>query len=123
MGQKVQVSDRLVDSMAMLVQGEWGLSPMMQRYMKSQASTEDSVSAMGAMNQPILEINPEHSVIQRLKHLMEDAPDAPSTKDFVVIIYETAALSGGYSIEDPVAFARRVTALMEQTNDVTSFGG
>ena len=30
--QKVEISDRLVGSMATLVQGQWGMSPMMQKY-------------------------------------------------------------------------------------------
>merc|ERR1712032_348223 len=101
--QKVQVGDRLVDSPATLVQGEWGMSPMMQRYMKSQttSSASDSAFAIGSRNQAILEINPQHAVIKKLKNDME------------MMVYETAALIGGYSIEDPGDFAKRVTKLME----------
>ncbi|CAE8621738.1 unnamed protein product [Polarella glacialis] len=53
--QKVSISDRLVDSPATLVQGEWGMSPMMQRYMKSQttSSASDSAFAIGSRNQAI----------------------------------------------------------------------
>jgi len=113
--QKVQISDRLVDSMATLVQGEWGMSPMMQRYMKSQttSSASDSAFAIGSRNQAILEINPSHSVIQKMKDAMEKAPDSTETEDMVMMIYETAALIGGYTIEDPGDFAKRVTKLME----------
>merc|ERR1712066_147808 len=113
--QKVQISDRLVDSPATLVQGEWGMSPMMQRYMKSQttSSASDSAFAIGSRNQAILEINPQHAVIQRLKSAMETAPEADTTEDMVMMVYETAALIGGYSIEDPGDFAKRVTKLME----------
>merc|ERR1712046_461446 len=115
--QKVQLSERLVDSPATLVQGEWGMSPMMQRYMKSQttSSAQDSAFAMGSRNQAILEINPRHSVIQQMKHAMETDPKSDNTKDMVMMIFETAALMGGYSIEDPGDFARRVTKLMEAT--------
>merc|ERR1711920_952457 len=122
--QKVQVSDRLVDSPATLVQGEWGMSPMMQRYMKSQttSSASDSAFAIGSRNQAILEINPQHAVIQRLKSAMETAPEAETTEDMVMMVYETAALIGGYSIEDPGEFAKRVTKLMEST-DTGSSGG
>merc|ERR1712039_966591 len=76
--QKVEVSDRLVDSPAVLVQGEWGMSPMMQRYMKSQttSSAQDSAFAIGSRNQAILEINPEHPVIQKLRTMQQTAPDA-----------------------------------------------
>jgi heat shock protein beta len=112
--QKVDIGERLVDSPATLVQGEWGMSPMMQRYMKSQttSSGQDSAFAMGSRNQAILEINPEHAVIQKLKTMYEAAPDSAETEDMVMMVYETAALIGGYSIEDPGAFAKRVTNLM-----------
>jgi len=113
--QKVQVGERLVSSPATLVQGEWGMSPMMQRYMKQQttSSASDSAFAIGSRNQAILEINPGHSVIRSLKSAMETAPDAEETEDMVMMLYETAALVGGYTIEDPGDFARRVTKLME----------
>merc|ERR1711972_263315 len=115
--QKVQISDRLVDSPATLVQGEWGMSPMMQRYMKSQttSSASDSAFAIGSRNQAILEINPSHNVIKQLKNAMEAAPEADTTEDMIMMVYETAALIGGYSIEDPGEFAKRVTKLMENT--------
>jgi len=116
--QKVQVSDRLVDSMATLVQGEWGMSPMMQRYMKAQStsSASDSSFAIGSRNQAILEINPQHPVIKKLKNAMENRPDAPETEDMVMMVFETAALIGGYSIDDPSDFAKRVTRLMETSS-------
>merc|ERR1711933_454985 len=122
--QKVQISDRLVDSPATLVQGEWGMSPMMQRYMKSQttSSASDSAFAIGSRNQAILEINPQHSVIKQMKNAMETAPESDTTEDMVMMVYETAALIGGYSIEDPGEFAKRVTKLMESV-DSSSNGG
>eukprot|EP00416_Gambierdiscus_australes_P035539 CAMPEP_0171094786 /NCGR_PEP_ID=MMETSP0766_2-20121228/42348_1 /TAXON_ID=439317 /ORGANISM="Gambierdiscus australes, Strain CAWD 149" /LENGTH=756 /DNA_ID=CAMNT_0011553499 /DNA_START=68 /DNA_END=2338 /DNA_ORIENTATION=- len=115
--QKVQISERLVDSPATLVQGEWGMSPMMQRYMKSQttSSSQDSAFAIGSRNQAILEINPRHNVVKALKSAMETAPEADETEDMVMMLYETAALIGGYTIEDPGEFAKRVTKLMEAT--------
>merc|ERR1712178_374036 len=87
--QKVQLSDRLVDSPAILVQGEWGMSPMMQRYMKSQttSSAQDGAFAIGSRNQAILEINPQHSVIKQLKNAMETAPEADETEDMVLMLY------------------------------------
>merc|ERR1712050_417693 len=113
--QKVQVSDRLVESPATLVQGEWGMSPMMQRYMKSQttSSASDSAFAIGSRNQAILEVNPNHNVIKQLKNAMETDPEGQETEDMVLLVYETAALIGGYTIEDPGDFAARVNKLME----------
>ncbi|CAE8691220.1 unnamed protein product [Polarella glacialis] len=122
--QKVAISDRLVDSPATLVQGEWGMSPMMQRYMKSQttSSASDSAFAIGSRNQAILEINPSHNVIKGIKKMMESTPDSPDTEDMVMMIYETAALIGGYNIEDPGDFAKRVTKLMESNSEYFAGG-
>ncbi|CAK0809934.1 unnamed protein product [Prorocentrum cordatum] len=80
------------------------MSPMMQRYMKSQttSSSQDSAFAMGSRNQAILEINPEHPVIQKLRTMQQTAPDSEETEDMVMMVYETAALIGGYNIEDPI---------------------
>merc|ERR1711948_49596 len=113
--QKVQISNRLVNSPATLVQGEWGMSPMMQRYMKSQttSSASDSAFAIGSRNQAILEINPSHTVIKQMKSAMETDPESDETEDMVLLVYETAALIGGYTIEDPGDFAARVNKLME----------
>merc|ERR1712014_435207 len=52
-------------------------------------------------------------VIRQLKNAMETAPEADETEDMVLMLYETAALIGGYTIEDPGDFAKRVTKLME----------
>merc|ERR1712151_490103 len=124
--QKVQISDRLVDSPATLVQGEWGMSPMMQRYMKSQttSSASDSAFAIGSRNQAILEINPNHNVIKQIKNAMETDPEGTETEDMVLLVYETAALIGGYTIEDPGDFAARVNKLMEmQAGSMGGTGG
>merc|ERR1712228_354262 len=84
--QKVEIGERLVSSPATLVQGEWGMSPMMQRYMKSQttSSASDSAFAIGSRNQAILEINPSHNVIKQLKNAMETAAEGEETEDMVL---------------------------------------
>eukprot|EP00927_Polykrikos_kofoidii_P019787 TRINITY_DN19278_c0_g1_i1.p1 TRINITY_DN19278_c0_g1~~TRINITY_DN19278_c0_g1_i1.p1 ORF type:complete len:777 (+),score=142.75 TRINITY_DN19278_c0_g1_i1:204-2333(+) len=115
--QKVVISDRLVDSPASLVQDEWGMSPMMQRYMKAQtgASAQDGAFAIGFRNQAILEINPRNSVILSLKRSMDSAPEAKASQDMIMTIYDLAALSGGYTIDDTGGFAKRVAKLMESS--------
>lgn len=113
--QKVQITDRLVESPAVLVQGEWGMSPTMQRYMKAQttSSSQDNAFSIGARNQAILEINPESNIIKKLDNLMKLNPEAETTQDMVFMLYETASLLGGYTLEDPGDFAKRVTSMMD----------
>lgn len=115
--QQVKVSDRLVDSPAVVLQSQFGMSPMMQRYMKSQASASGDPTMMGPMDQAILEINPRHPVIASLSAAVESAPDSDTTNDMGMLLYETAALVGGYAIADLGSFGHRVMKLMESTGD------
>lgn len=111
----VEISTRLTDSAATLVQGAYGMSPTMQRYMKAQAvasGQEDMLGGFGSQNQVTLEVNPSHPIIERLKGMVEKSPDSDDTKAFGTLIYDVAAIATGYSIEDPAEFAARITALM-----------
>merc|ERR1711862_30390 len=72
---KAQVTTLLTSSPAALVQGAYGMSPTMQRYMKAQ--TVATTGAAGGQfdeqyNQAILEINPDNVIIQDLKRMVED---------------------------------------------------
>merc|ERR1719424_569020 len=59
-----------------------------------------------------LEINPEHPVIERLMAMCQAAPESQEAEAAGMLVYETAALAGGYGVEDPSGFARRVTRVM-----------
>jgi len=113
--QKVTLSDRLVDTPAMLVQGEWGMSPMMQRYMKAQATSgsQDQNFNLGSMNQAILEINAKHPIIQRIKDISTSEPDSDDTMELITVLYETAALQGGYTLDNAAEYAKRVNRLLQ----------
>jgi HSP90 family molecular chaperone len=66
---RVEVSTRLVDSPATLVQSEYGVSPSMQKYLRAQAVVENDTDGQfsNIFNQAVLEVNPTHPIIQRLK--------------------------------------------------------
>jgi heat shock protein beta len=111
----VEVSTRLTDSAATLVQGAYGMSPTMQRYMKAQAvasGQEGMLGGMGDMNQVTLEINADHPIITKLKGMVDAKPDDEGTKAFGALLYDVAAIATGYNIEDPAEFASRITVLM-----------
>jgi len=111
--QDVHISDRLVDSPAVLVQGRGGTSPMMQRYMNAQATSSGQDTGMKFLDQAILEVNSKHPAIEMLKTSIENSPDAAATKDMAMTLYQTAALIGGYPIDDLGDFANRIVKLME----------
>jgi len=107
----VKLSNRLTDSMSVIVQASWGMTPTMQRYMKATASQRPDQD-MGAMNQAILEINPNHAVIKKMKEAMERDDKGEEARDLALLAYEMAALSGGYTVKDMASFTKRVSNLL-----------
>lgn len=73
--------------------------------------------------QAIMEINPDHPVVRSLQASYNTQPDADSTKQTALLLYDIAALTGGYSIDDPNAFAQRVTGMLEDRIGADGAGG
>ncbi len=97
-----RVSGRLTESPAVLVAGEFGVSLRMGRILK-QAGQNNPFATL-----PILELNPTHPLVERLK----DAADEAAFSDLAHLLYDQAMLSEGGELEDPVVFVRRVNRLI-----------
>lgn len=118
--QKVAISNLLVDSPAALVQGAYGVSPSMQRYMKAQAVAAGAdQSQLGGMNQAILEINPTHPIVLELdSRIKAGKMEEPETEDFALLMYDVASMTSGYDVKDTGTFAKRVMKMMAGNVDV-----
>ena len=118
---RVEVSARLVDSPATLVQSEYGMSPSMQKYLRAQAVMEndDKPQYSEIFNQAVLEINPTHPIIERLKNLHEEDPDSEEAKDTVLLIFNTAALSAGYSLDNAPEYSKMVINMLSKLADIS----
>lgn len=110
--QKVTVSSLLTDSPAALVQGAYGVSPTMQRYMKSQSVASGGDGNLGAMNQAILEINPKHPIVQDLARMVKEDKENDNTTNYAMLMYDVACMTSGYEVDDSANFAKRVMTLM-----------
>merc|ERR1712238_243007 len=110
--QKVTVSTLLTDSPAALVQGAYGVSPTMQRYMKAQSVASGGDGSMGSMNQAVLEINPKHPIVQDLVGMIKGNKESAKTQNFAMLMYDVASMTGGYEVSDTGSFAQRVMSLM-----------
>ena len=111
--QKAEVSDLLTGSPAALVQGAYGMSPTMQRYMKAQAvASGGDAGMMDNMNKAILEINPNHPIVQELDRRVRSQKEAKETEDYALLMYDVASMTGGYEVSDMGSFAKRVMSMM-----------
>jgi molecular chaperone HtpG len=97
-----QVSARLTDSPAVLVAGEFGMSLRMGRILK-QAGQNNPFATL-----PILEVNPKHPLVERLKEMTDDA----SFSDLAHVLYDQAMLAEGGELDDPAIFVRRINRLI-----------
>jgi molecular chaperone HtpG len=97
---EVRVTSRLVDSAACVVVGENELSPHLLRMLKAAGQEAPDVK-------PVLEINPEHALIARIR----DAQDA-DFDDWAQVLLDQAMLAEGAQISDPAAFVKRMNHLL-----------
>merc|ERR1719299_377776 len=102
--EKVVVSNRLVNSPCCIVTSQYGWTANMERIMKAQALRDTSTMGYMAAKKH-LEINPDHSIIDNLRERAEADKNDKSVKDLVMLLFETALLSSGFSLEDPQVHA------------------
>lgn len=99
----VHLSERLTDSPACLVADESQMSIHLQRLLK--ATGQDF-----PQSKPILEINPDHPVILKLKA----EQDEQQFNEWSQILFDQALLAEGGQLEDPASFVKRLNTLMLQ---------
>ena len=96
----VRASRRLVESPACIVLGEHEMALYLQELMK-QAGQQ----TFGG--KPVLEINPTHPLVQRLK-----AAEGAEFDDLATLLFEQALLTEGGQLEDPSGFVARLNRLL-----------
>ena len=99
--EQVRITRRLTESPACLVAGEHGLGANLERLLKMSGQKVPA-------SKPVLEINPRHPVIDRLKAESDEARFA----DWGHLLFDQALLAEGGQLEDPGAFVRRLNQLM-----------
>jgi molecular chaperone HtpG len=98
---EVRTTTRLTESPACLVSEQFGMGGNLERLLKA-AGQKVPVS------KPILEINPRHPLLQRLKYEAE----GQRFDDWCHVLFDQALLSEGGQLEDPASFVKRLNQLM-----------
>ncbi len=94
---EVRLTARLTDSRSCLVVDEGEMSHYLQRLLKAAGQHAPE-------SRPILEINPEHALIQQLH------ADQSDFDDWCQLLFDQALLAEGGALEDPAGYVKRVNA-------------
>ncbi len=96
---EVRVTHRLTDSPACLVADEHDMNANLARLLKASGQSVP-------MSQPILEINPRHPVVMRLKY------EEQKFDEWTAVLFDQALLAEGGQLDDPASFVKRINQLM-----------
>jgi molecular chaperone HtpG len=95
----VRVTSRLTSSAACIVANEPDIEMNLARRLRGS----------GVPSQPVLEINPQHPLVERLNTRLDD----PELADWAHVLYSQAVLTLGARIDDPATFVTRLNGLLE----------
>jgi len=101
----IRISQRLTDSACCLVSDEADMGMHMEKILKSMHKDLPATKR-------ILEVNPDHPLIANMNLMVKDTARHLKLAEYAQLLYDQALLTAGIPAENPVDFARRVSALM-----------
>ncbi|HTH97431.1 MAG TPA: molecular chaperone HtpG [Stellaceae bacterium] len=103
----VRPSIRLTDSAVCLIADEGDMDMHLQKLLRQHnRSTEEA--------KRILEINPNHPLIQRLVERLSAGGHGPALEDAAWLLLDQARIVEGENLPDPAAFARRLASCLQR---------
>jgi len=99
--QEVRVTNRLTDSPACLVVGDFDMGAQMKKIMEAAGQKVPD-------SKPIFEINVEHPLVQRL----ENEQGEGRFKELSAVLLDQATLASGEQLQDPGAYVSRLNRLL-----------
>ena len=99
---EIRMSKRLTDSPSCLVLEEHDMSAQMQQIM-------EAAGQYAPKAEPILELNPDHSLVKKLNDITDDE----LFEDYTHLLFEQAQLAAGTPLDDTAGFVKRVNKLLD----------
>ncbi len=103
----VRSSERLTDSAVCLVADEGDMDMHLERLLKQHRQLD-------TISKRILEINPRHTLIERLAASVGETGASDQLSEFAWLLLDQARIIEGEQLPDPPAFARRLASLLER---------
>lgn len=100
---EVRITHRLTDSPACLVADHYDMSGNLERMLKAAGQPVPT-------SKPILELNPEHPMVAKLK----DESNDDQFNDWTSILFDQALLAEGGQLEDPASFVKKLNTMLLQ---------
>lgn len=101
----VRLSQRLTESPSCLVVGDQAMSRHLEQLLRQAGENVPG-------SKPILEINGEHAMLERLRETQDDG----EFEDLGHLLFEQAVLAEGSQLEDPASFVKRLNRLVFKSN-------
>lgn len=104
---EARLTNRLKHSAACLVADEFAMSAHMERLMQRMGRGGEVAPA-----KRILEINPDHPVVNAVQQLFEKDQTDQRVQAYCSLLYDEAVIAEGSRVKDPAAFAQRINELL-----------
>ncbi|MDO8394951.1 MAG: molecular chaperone HtpG [Dietzia sp.] len=96
---QVRLSQRLTESAACMVGDEFDMTPQLEAMYRASGMELPA-------SKRILELNPSHPLVERLRSQYSEDPSAPGLADTARLLSGAAVLAEGGTLADPAAFAK-----------------